>query len=176
MPNERDFHQENQNLLLENKEKGGIAGLLKKYPIIMQFVKFVVIGFINTALDFAILNLEMWMFSIYAGWPIIIFNVVSFAIASTNSFIWNRLWTFKVKSGEKVAMQYLQFIIVTAIGMGINSSIVYLGTTVVGPHFGLHPQLWANVVKVFATCISLIWNFFGYKFVVFKKKELGIRN
>lgn len=143
---------------------------LQKYPIVGQFFRFVVIGLINTALDFGIINLEMWAFGIYKGWPIILFNVVSFSIASTNSFFWNRFWTFKYKGKEGAGFQYLQFIIVTLIGMGINSGIVYIGTTWISTRFGISPQLWANGVKVFATAVSLIWNFLGYKFMVFNKK------
>lgn len=150
--------------------------LLQKYPIIGQFLRFVVVGFINTAIDFGILNLEMWIFSIYRGWPVFVFNVISFAIASTNSFFWNRLWAFKYKGEERAVFQYAQFIFVTIIGMGINSSIVYLGTTVVSAHFGLSVGLWANAVKVVATAVSLIWNFIGYKFFVFNKKGKVVSN
>lgn len=159
-----------ENNLIESK---GLKKIFQKYPGIGQFFRFVVIGTINTFLDFGIINLEMWIFGIYAGWPVVVFNIVSFAIASTNSFIWNRFWTFRYKGKEQVAFQYLQFIIVTAIGMGINSGIVYLGTTIVGPHFGISPQLWANATKVVATGISLIWNFLGYKFMVFNKREVA---
>ncbi len=145
--------------------------LLEKYPVIGQFLKFALIGGFNTALDFGVINLEMWIFKIYAGWPILVFNGISFMIASTNSFFWNRFWTFKSKDGERAGFQYVQFIIVTAIGLGINSSIVYLGTTFVNPLFDLSPPLWANGIKILATAISLIWNFAGYKFIVFNKKK-----
>ncbi len=154
----------------------GNKNLLQKYPIIGQFLRFVVIGFLNTGIDFGILNLEMWIFSIYRGWPVFVFNVISFAIASTNSFFWNRLWAFKYKGEERAVFQYVQFIVVTIIGMGINSLIVYLGTTMVGARFGLSASLWANAVKVVATAVSLIWNFAGYKFFVFNPKKKVLSN
>ena len=150
--------------------------LFQKYPIIGQFSRFVVVGFLNTGIDFAVLNLEMWVFSIYKGWPVFVFNAVSFAIASTNSFFWNRLWAFKYKGSSKAVFQYAQFIFITLIGMGINSLVFYFGTTLVSARFGLSQGLWANVVKAAATGISLIWNFIGYKFFVFKKTESRIKN
>ena len=49
------------------------------------------------------------------------------------------------------------------------SSVVFGVTTFIPPFFGLSPELWANLAKVAATGFSLIWNFIGYKFIVFKK-------
>ncbi|MBU1563790.1 GtrA family protein [Patescibacteria group bacterium] len=135
---------------------------------IKQFSKFVVIGFINTALDFAILNLLMWWTGIYSGSWIILLNIVSFSIAVFNSYFWNKYWTFKDK--DKIeAKEFSQFVIVTLIGLAINSSIIFEVTTLISPMFGLSPELWANLAKAAATGFSLIWNFAGYKFFVFKK-------
>ena len=135
---------------------------------IKQFSKFVVIGFINTALDFAILNLLMWWTGIYSGSWIILLNIASFSIAVFNSYFWNKYWTFKDK--DKIeAKEFSQFVIVTLIGLAINSSIIFGVTTLISPMFGLSPELWANLAKAAATGFSLIWNFAGYKFFVFKK-------
>ena len=135
---------------------------------INQFSKFIVIGLMNTAIDFAILNSLMWWTGIYSGASIILLNIVSFSIAVFNSYFWNKYWTFK--DLDKVeAKEFSQFILVTLIGLAINSSIVYGITTLVSPMFGISPELWANLAKVAATGFSLIWNFIGYKFVVFNR-------
>ena len=135
---------------------------------INQFGKFVVIGLMNTVIDFAILNFLMWWTGIYSGASIILLNMVSFSIAVFNSYFWNKYWTFK--DLDKVeAKEFSQFILVTLIGLAINSSIVYGITTLVSPMFGISPELWANLAKVAATGFSLIWNFIGYKFIVFNR-------
>jgi len=135
---------------------------------INQFGKFVVIGLMNTVIDFAILNFLMWWTGIYSGASIILLNMVSFSIAVFNSYFWNKYWTFK--DLDKIeAKEFSQFILVTLIGLAINSSIVYGITTLVSPMFGISPELWANLAKVAATGFSLIWNFIGYKFVVFNR-------
>jgi len=135
---------------------------------INQFSKFIVIGFMNTAIDFAILNFLMWWTGIYSGASIILLNMVSFSIAVFNSYFWNKYWTFR--DLDKVeAKEFSQFILVTLIGLAINSSIVYGVTTLVSPMFGISPELWANLAKVAATGFSLIWNFIGYKFIVFNR-------
>ncbi|MBL7053566.1 MAG: GtrA family protein [Candidatus Portnoybacteria bacterium] len=136
--------------------------------LVKQFSRFLVIGFLNTAIDFTILNILMWWTGIYSGLSIILLNAISFSIAVFNSYFWNKYWTFKDK--EKVeAKEFSQFILVTLIGLAINSGIIFGVTTLVSPMFGISPELWANLAKAAATGFSLIWNFAGYKMFVFKK-------
>jgi len=136
--------------------------------LIKQFSRFVVIGFMNTGLDFLVLNLLMWWTSIYSGKWIILLNVISFSVAVTNSYFWNKYWTFKDRDEVEVK-EISQYLVVTIIGAGINTGIVFLITTFIQPIFGLSPELWANLAKAAATGVSLVWNFIGYKFFVFKK-------
>jgi len=146
-----------------------IGNLIKKNSFVKQFSRFVVIGIINTGLDFLILNLEMFLTGITKGPYMLVQNAISFSIATTNSYFFNKYWTFQDKSKKEQAKKFSQFLIVSIGGVFINSSIVFIVTTYVPPSFGIQSVLWANLAKVFATGISLIWNFLGYKFWVFKK-------
>lgn len=134
-----------------------------------QASRFILIGLMNTAIDFAVLNLLMYLTGIYQGKGIIGLNVVSFAVAVTNSYFWNKRWTFKDRDKKGMAEEFAQFLGVTLVGLAVNSSVVYLITTYILPVFGIGPQLWVNLAKAAATGFSLIWNFAGYKFLVFKK-------
>jgi len=40
----------------------------------------------------------------------------------------------------------------------------------IGPRFGIGEKGWANIAAIVATAVSILWNFVGYKFIVFKKK------
>ncbi|HEB01445.1 MAG TPA: GtrA family protein [Candidatus Portnoybacteria bacterium] len=142
---------------------------LIKHKTLVQFSRFVVIGFMNTAIDFAALNLMMWLSGIYKGRWIILLNAISFVLATTNSYFWNKFWTFKAGKSQEVPQEFGKFLIISLIGIGLNSGMVYSVTTLVRPFFGLSAALWANLAKVAATGISLCWNFLGYKFIVFKK-------
>lgn len=146
-----------------------INKIVERFPFLKQAFRFAVIGFINTGIDFVILNALMWATDIYEGRWILLLNLISFAVATTNSYFWNKRWAFQDDSKGKDAVLFSQFFVVSIIGAGINSGTVFLITTYVTPMFGIGEGLWANIAKVAATCISLIWNFSGYKFVVFKK-------
>ena len=142
------------------------AGFIsKKIPLLWQFAKFAQVGVLNTAIDFGILNLLIFVTGITSGLSIIPLNAVSFSLAIINSFFWNEKWVFKAKKEAN----FITFIAVTLIGLAINSGIVYVISTFVPPVFVDSQKLWTNLAKVLATGVSLIWNFMGYRLVVFKK-------
>ncbi len=146
-----------------------LENLFLKFPFIKQFVKFFVVGIINTAIDFMVLNLEMALTGITSGPYMFVLNSISFSVATINSFFMNKRWTFEDKENKESGIKFSQFLIVSVIGITINGGIVYAITSFTTPLLGMSPQLWANVAKLFATVVSLIWNFLGYKFIVFKK-------
>ena len=137
----------------------------KKIPLLWQFAKFAQVGVLNTAIDFGILNLLIFVTGITSGLSIIPLNAISFSIAIINSFFWNEKWVFETKKEAN----FITFVVVTLIGLAINSGIVYAITTFVPPTFVDSQKLWVNLAKVLATGISLIWNFTGYRLIVFKK-------
>lgn len=146
-----------------------IKELILKYSfLINQIWKFVVIGFLNTGVDFLIFNLLVYFTGTYKGGLVFILNIISFSIAVINSYFLNKYFTFKSKETNNATAEFSSFIIVSVFGALINSGIVFLITQYEVP-FGLSPQLWANFAKLTATFFSLFWNFLGYKFFVFKK-------
>lgn len=143
-----------------------VAKLLgKKIAVFWQLAKFGLVGVLNTAIDFGILNFLISVTQVASGPFIIAMNATSFSAAVVNSYFWNKEWVF---SGSKKS-SFLVFAVVSVIGIAINSGVVFGLTTFAKPVFVSSPTLWANLAKVLATGLSLVWNFLGYKLVVFKK-------
>jgi putative flippase GtrA len=73
--------------------------------------------------------------------------------------------------GGNGSSQFVRFIVVSLIGLLINSAIIVLATKVITPYleFSINADIIKNVAKILATGVSLIWNFIGYKLIVFKK-------
>lgn len=146
-----------------------LASFISKISTIFkQFVKFVMVGLANTSIDFGILNTLSYFTGITAGVWLLPLNSVSFAVAVTNSFFWNKFWVFELKDGG-ATKEFGIFIAVTAVGLAINSAAVIFITSHFDPFFNLNAAQWENIAKILATFLSLIWNFTGYKFIVFKK-------
>src|SRR5215510_2484530 len=51
--------------------------------------------------------------------------VCSFAVAVTNNYLWNRLWTFRHQRGH-VAYQGLRFLVVSLLALGANLLVLDL--------------------------------------------------
>ncbi|MDP2648084.1 MAG: GtrA family protein [Candidatus Yanofskybacteria bacterium] len=146
-----------------------VAGILaRRWGVLFLVAKYGVVGVLNTLLDAGILNLLSFWFGIYKGTPIIFFSSVGFAVAVVNSYFWNRYWVFASRDTQ-YGREFVQFIIVSVIGLGLNTGLVYLLTTFVTPLSGLSPQAWENVAKAVAIPLSFAWNFAGYKFIVFRQ-------
>lgn len=135
----------------------------------LQFGKFALVGFLNTVIDFGILNALIATTGIVAGVGIAVLNVIAFSVALTNSFFWNRLWVFEDRQDRGNVGEFFQFMIVSMVAVAINTAIVYITSTVITAPFGLDQITWINLGKIIATVFSMVWNFVGYKFFVFKK-------
>ncbi|MBX4187524.1 MAG: GtrA family protein [Candidatus Doudnabacteria bacterium] len=144
--------------------------LLQKHrALILQFLRFAVVGVINTAINFAIFNLLIWATGVTKGPMIVPMTGAAFLAANINSYLLNRKWTFKDNSNGEGAKQFSVYLSVSIVGALINIGCVFLLTTYIPPLLGLSEQLWANLANLVATGLSLIWNFVGYKLIVFKK-------
>lgn len=134
-----------------------------------QLAKFGAVGAANFAVDFGVLNLLIFTTGIASGWTFTIYKSISFAVAVTNSFFWNKIWTFKKKGGEKAGKDFLQFILVSLIGLLINAGVASFIVNILGPLGEIAPKTWANIATGVASIVVLTWNFLGYKFIVFRK-------
>ena len=74
-------------------------------------------------------------------------------------------------SSVGVGHQFGIFMIVSLIGLLINSGIVVIASMALAPTLSnlINVDSVKNVAKILATMVSLIWNFVGYKLFVFKK-------
>lgn len=144
---------------------------MQKYgPLAAQFLRFAVVGILNTGIDFTILNILSYLTNVTDGARIIPLKGISFLFANVNSYFLNKRWTFKDKSEGQGAKQFSVYLTVSIIGALINIACVYLITTYVPPVFGMSDKLWLNAANLAATVLSLVWNFIGYKLIVFRQK------
>lgn len=137
---------------------------------IRQFVKFLAVGILNTLIDLGVLNVLIFLTAAAAGWQFAIFKGISFSAAVLNSYFWNKFWTFKDRKKIRVA-ELSQFFVISAGGFIVNVGVASFVVNIVGPMWGFPENIWANVGAIFAIGFSLIWNFLGYKFIVFKDKS-----
>lgn len=137
----------------------------KKVKILWQLAKFGLVGVLNTAIDFGILNFLSGYLQVTEGVQLIPIKATSFFVALVNSYWWNKNWVFESKKKANL----VTFVVVSVIGISLNVSAVYILTTLIQPPATMSAQIWLNLANVAATFLSLAWNFLGYRLVVFKK-------
>ena len=86
----------------------------------------------------------------------------------TNSYLWNKYWTFKSEGKPRIS-EAAMFVGMNIIWTAVNTSIVFFITTFSDLFKSFSPPEVENIAKVIATAVSLFGNFFGLKFLVFKK-------
>ncbi len=147
----------------------GIAYLLsQKIPIIFQLAKFGAVGAFNTFLDWGVLNLLIAITGIATGFGFSLFKGISFAIAATGAFFWNKYWTFNSKK-KSDKTEVSRFILISASGFLINVVLASLIMYTFKNSTPLTVEQLANIAAATATLASLVWNFIGYKLFVFNK-------
>ena len=160
--------------------------IARKITVIRQASKFVLVGGLNTLVDWGVLSFLIFAFQKYLniGSSHVIFSIfsvtiifyslfkaISFILATTNSYIWNKFWTFKRKTTEKLSKEFLQFIVISIIGFLINVGLASFVFKFIPPFGGLNINQWAIFSAATATVVSMVWNFLGYKFIVFDVKS-----
>jgi putative flippase GtrA len=138
-------------------ERAKVTGFLRAGWIEQGF-KFLIVGMLNTGVDFALYFL-LTRLLFETGEMTVLAKGISYSAGVVNSYVWNRSWTFE--SGGGPWKTFLPFALVNLIGLGINAGTLWLGVHTAGlPEF---PAL------ILATGATLIWNFIISKFVIFRK-------
>lgn len=148
------------------------AMLAKRMAIFTQITKFVAVGALNTAIDFGILNALSLLTGITNGVVLGGVNIPGFVVAMFNGYFWNKFWVFSSRNKESgLFADFSKFLAVSIGGLLVNTIVVIAITGIFGSFLGTNGKLALNVAKLCATVASMVWNFVGYKFLVFAKKE-----
>jgi len=141
----------------------------RKIPIILQIAKYGAVGAFNTFLDWGVVNTLIALTSISSGLWFSVFAGTGFIVANIGSFFWNKYWTFTSNGQVSQSGNMIQFFAVSAVGFGVKVAIASLVVNVIGAPEGFSSEQWANIGNVSGTMLSMVWNFVGYKFWVFKR-------
>ncbi|MBI4094844.1 MAG: GtrA family protein [Candidatus Liptonbacteria bacterium] len=133
---------------------------------VYQFAKFSAVGTLNFFVDAGVLNILILSTGAAFGATFTIFKTVSFVAATTNSFLWNRNWTFR--HGRRLSLrETILFYAVAGIGGFINIfTASYIVNTLVRPEH-IVPNAWANIGAVIGIFAGMIFDFAGYKYLVY---------
>ena len=128
-----------------------------------EFVRFLVVGGAGTVLNMAVFSLMTDVFNVHY----MLASVIAFVCAVTSNYYWNRRWTFKWSGRPGVAVQYVQFLTVAVLALGVN--LVILRALV--EWFALNPKLG----QLSGIAAGTLCNFVGNKLWVFSAAKREAR-
>jgi putative flippase GtrA len=141
-----------------------------------RFLKFMFVGAMGAIVDFGTLNILAHVFDV----PVTIAGVISFSLAVTQNFLWNRYWTYPESRAFPLVPQYLQFLIINATALLIRVPILVLVPSraiALFESIGVAPNtaevLGNNFALALAVGIALFWNFFVNRFVTYRHIKVG---
>ncbi len=140
-----------------------------------QFVKFGVVGTVGATVDFGSYNIMTrgfdWVTTFHVlGFEIIAANVVSVLVAIGSNFLLNKYWTFR-NSSKSVAAQgagYFGLNFITFILNQLLTSFFTFQVPIMAAVFGSQKD---NAAKAISVGFILFLNFFGSKFIIFRKRK-----
>jgi len=129
-----------------------LYGIVKAINI-KQFIKFSVVGLINTAIFYA-----TYYILLQFGFFYVVAITVGTLVGIINSYIWNKIYTFSTK--KKSLRELCKFLLVYAVQYASNLFIVFICITFVE----ISPEL----AGLFAIGIGVFISYFGHKFWTFR--------
>jgi putative flippase GtrA len=130
---------------------------VRHHEITGQFMRYAAIGVLNVVIFFTLFNLftpahasRVRTVAAYAA---------AFLITSVFSFAMNKTWAFKDTRRERIAHQYVLFLLLTLVGLGLQTSVFAL--LLIPLH--QYGRLGRNAAALPGIPLSVLWNFFAYR-------------
>jgi putative flippase GtrA len=154
-----------------------------------RFLKFSVVGTIGAVVDFGtfnLLNALGWLSPIELALPlgitltgVGIASMISFGLAVTSNFIWNRYWTYPDSRSKPLLAQYFTFLGINIAGLAIRVPLLegLRGpiSRLLAEQFGLQVKkadfLGDNLALAIAVVVVLFWNFFVNRYITYSDVE-----
>lgn len=129
--------------------------------LITQILRFGVVGFLCFFIDYGIMVALVEL----AGVPELLASGCSFTVSVIVNYILSITVVFDADKNANKAAQFIVFVILSAIGLGINQLIMWGGTAWLGQYMDRSYM----VVKIFATAVVMVYNFITRKIFIEKK-------
>jgi putative flippase GtrA len=119
-------------------------------------VRFAIVGALNTGVDIAIFSLFFYAFDA----SLIAANSIGYLSAVSNSFVFNKYWTFsETRRHGRIHYQFSLFLVLGLIGLGLSNGIVWSLASYV-------PEI---IAKLLSVGVLFVWNFGTSRFIVFSR-------
>jgi putative flippase GtrA len=121
--------------------------------MLVQFVKFGIVGVSNTLLTLVVYTLLLKVFDVWY----LAASAIGFAVGATNGFLLNRRWTFRDHVGD--ALTPVRWTIVQGCGLAVNEGLLFLFVHDAGLDKLIAQVCATTVVTVTTFFVNRAWTF-----------------
>jgi putative flippase GtrA len=139
----------------KNKIKN-LENFFERHQFIYQFLRYAVTGFLNTALNFLILNIVSKALNINHGFSLALIAGLAFAVSVVQSYFWNRVWAFGNEGRVSLRKNLTRIFSVGLLGL------VTLVLILVASKFSVIWEFYALLTVVYFAFEWVLWNSFGF--------------
>ena len=158
-----------QELTTEEKKE-------KRSKLLMQIMKFAVVGGTSFVIDFLItmvVSALMRKFGLSIESAAAVGGIFGFCISLIYNYIMSMKFVFERKDDMDRRKEFLIFTLLSAVGLGLNELILYFGVVacngIIPDIVAKYPSYITAGVKIVATGIVMVYNFISRKMTLEKK-------
>ncbi len=115
--------------------------------LLEQIMKFGIVGIIAFVIDYGLMILLTELFGI----DYLVSASVSFTVSVIFNYLASMRYVFSHKEGMSRRREFIIFVVLSVIGLGINDAFMWLGTDLLGVDY--------RITKIVATAVVMVWNF-----------------
>lgn len=135
--------------------------------LMTQILKFGAVGILCFLIDYGVMIALVEL----AGVDKLIASGCSFTISVIVNYILSITVVFDADRDSNKLQQFVIFVVLSAIGLGINQLIMWKGDAWLGRYMGQYQKYAYMVVKIFATGVVMVYNFITRKIFIEKKPQ-----
>jgi putative flippase GtrA len=124
-----------------------------------QFLRYISVGALAASVEFTLFT----AFYDLAGWPLLVANCTSLAIALILCFVLQKTWTFRARGAA--SRQLWLYLVMQSISAVLNNLLMLAFVQGLG--------IYAPVAKILQIGIVFIWNYTFCRLVVFARSSSG---
>jgi putative flippase GtrA len=132
---------------------------------VRQFLRYCLVGGVNTAIDLLILNILLWRFPTNNVQVLVVYNSFAYSSGAVSSFFLNKYWTFRLKQ-RTTWREVIRFATILLFEVLYSNGLVWLAGKALQPVIA-NPTLWGNTSKLVAVAVGAVITYIFMRFWTF---------
>jgi putative flippase GtrA len=130
-----------------------------------QFVRYCLVGGVNTIIDVLVLNALLWRFPTHNVQILVVENSVAYASGAVSSFFLNKYWTFQ-RTQRPTGQEVGRFLFSVVLELVSSNGLLWLAGMALSP-FIANVALWGNASKLLAVAANAVLSYLLMRFWIF---------